>query len=123
MGKVMIGKINVQQKNKRGWLVGQFIEEESFRDTTVEICCKIFPVGKSKEKFHKHPTGKEYVIIMKGRGLFRVGEEIVELNEGDYYAISAETVEGVVEIFEEVTLIGIRYPSIPGNKVIIEESD
>lgn len=118
---MIFGKVSKQQKNLRGWLAGQFFPEESpFKDDNVEIYYKTFLVGDSDDKLHKHPVGKEYLIVISGRAVMRIGEETVELKEGDYVVIPNNTLEGLAEVKETFTIVGVRYPSIPNNKVFIE---
>lgn len=41
MSKVIIGKVSKQQKDLKGWLVGQFLPEDTpFKDDNVEIYYK-----------------------------------------------------------------------------------
>ena len=112
------GRVDVQQKNVKGWLVGQFLEPP-FKDDNVEIYCKTFPVGNPQDQLHYHPQGQEYLIVIKGRAKMKIGDETTDLNPGDYLGIPANTPDQLLEIIEELTLIGVRYPSIPDNKVFL----
>lgn len=118
MTKTIIGNIFKQQQEKRGWLVGQFMEAP-FKDDDVEIFYKTFPVGKPDDQLHLHPIGKEYLIVLQGRAKFRVGDEILEIKKGDYLTVPGGTPDQLIEILEELTLMGVRLPSIPNNKVFI----
>lgn len=122
MNKIKIGKISEQQQKTRGWLVGQFFPENSpFKDDNVEIYHKTFPVGDKSDRLHKHPKGKEYLIVLAGKAIMQIGEEQIELQSGDYITISKNTPDKIIEVLEELTIIGVRYPSIPNNKVLLEE--
>jgi len=122
MNKVKIGNITEQQSTMRGWLVGQFFPEGSqFKDKNIEICFKSFPRGVAEDKLHKHPQGREYILILTGKASFKIGDEILEVKQGDYFAIPNNTPDKIIEVFEELTLIGVRYPSIPDNKVILDD--
>lgn len=88
MSQVIIGKVSKQQKDLKGWLVGQFLPKDTpFKDDNVEIYYKTFPAGDISDKLHKHPQGKEYLIVISGKAIMRIGDEIVELQQGDYVAI------------------------------------
>ena len=52
--------------------------------------------------------------------MFRVGKETFELKKGNYLAVPEDTPEKIIEVKEEFTILGVRYPSIPDNKVILE---
>ncbi len=118
---IEIGKVSVQQKTMRGWLVGQFFPDgSSFKDDNVEIYCKTFKTGVTPDKLHKHPKGKEYMVVIKGHMVFRIGDEIFELKDGDYIAVPEGSPEKIIEVKTELTILGVRYPSIPENKVLLE---
>lgn len=121
MSQIKIGKIKTQMIEKRGWLVGQFIDESEFKDQNIEIYYKTFPVRDTSDKLHYHPQGKEYMIVLAGKARFLLGDEELILEDGDYISIPSGTPDQIIEVLEEFTIIGIRYPSIPDNKVFIEE--
>jgi quercetin dioxygenase-like cupin family protein len=115
------GNVQTQQESMRGWLVGQFFPEDSpFHDKNVEIYFKTFPKGDASDKLHLHPQGKEYLIVLDGIVKIRVGEEEIVLKKGDYITIPSNTPDKIVEVIEDVTIIGVRHPSIPDNKVFLE---
>ena len=115
---ITIGKIKTQQKNLRGWLVGQFMTGE-FHDDNVEIFCKEFLPGDTSDKLHYHPIGTEYLFVIKGKIRFKVGNEILSLKSGDYLKISNQTRDQLLEVLTKTTIFGIRYPSVPNNKVFV----
>lgn len=120
MSHVIIGKVSKQQKDLKGWLVGQFLPENTpFKDDNVEIYYKTFSKGDTSDKLHKHPQGKEYLIVISGKATVRIGDEIIELQAGDYVAITNNTPDCLVEVEEDFSIIGIRYPSIPNNKILL----
>lgn len=121
MPPIKIGKIKTQMTEKRGWLVGQFMEDPEFKDENIEIYYKTFPVGDTDDKLHYHPEGKEYMVVIAGKARFRIGDELLTFEEGDYIAIPSDTPDQIVEILEEFAIIGVRYPSIPNNKVFVDE--
>jgi len=121
MPQIKIGKIKTQIAEKRGWLVGQFMDESEFKDQNIEIYYKTFSVGDTSDKLHYHPQGKEYMIVLAGKARFRIGDEVLSLEEGDYIAIPNGIPDQIVEVLEKFTVIGVRNPSVPNNKVFIEE--
>lgn len=97
------------------------MNEEEFKDKNVEIYYKIFPVGSISEKLHLHPLGKDYIIVISGRVKYRIDNDIIVLEKGDYIAVPNNTIEQIVEVLEELTIIGVRYPSASDNKVVIKQ--
>lgn len=121
MGRVEIGKVSEQQQSRKGWLVGQFFPDGNpFQDNNVEIYYKKFPKGDQTDRLHKHPHGKECLIVLQGKMKYRVGDEVLELETGDYVAVLGDTPDKIEEVIEDLTIIGVRYPSIPDNKVFLE---
>ena len=121
MGNIIIGKVKDQQVNWRGWLVGQFLPSGPFKNTNIEIYYKKINAGEFVDKLHLHPIGDEYLIVVSGKINIRIGDDVVELNEGDYVKIPSNTPDKIVEIVEDTVLFGVRYPSVPDNKVFLEE--
>lgn len=120
MSYVIIGKVSRQQENLKGWLVGQFLPENTpFKDDNVEIYYKTFPAGDKSDKMHNHPQGREYLIVISGKATMRIGDEIMELQTGDYVAIPNNTPDCLVEVKEDFSIIGVRHPSIPNNKILL----
>lgn len=50
----------------------------------------------------------------------RIGDEIIELQAGDYVAIPNNTPDCLVEVKKDFSIIGVRYPSIPNNKIVLK---
>jgi len=105
----------------RGWLVGQFFPEgDQFQDKNVEIYLKTLKSGDFEDKLHFHPKGKEYLLVLSGQLEMQVGEDTVTLSSGDYIAIHAGMKDKIISFEDETQILGVRYPSIPDNKVLLE---
>lgn len=119
--KVIIGKVSLQQKKLKGWLVGRFLPEQTpFQDDNIEIYYKFFLAGDKSDRLHRHPFGKEYLIVISGKATMRIGAEIVKLKQGDYIAIPNNTPDCLVEVRENLSIIGVQYPSLPNNKLFLK---
>ena len=116
---MVIGNVNKQREVIKGWLVGQFLDEP-FKDDNVEIYCKKFLKGDNSDKLHRHPVGKEYLIIISGKIKMRVDDEVFEMSEGDYIAINGGQKDKMEEVIEDTVMVGVRCPSVPNNKVFLE---
>jgi mannose-6-phosphate isomerase-like protein (cupin superfamily) len=42
-------------------------------------------------ELHKHPTMDEYFFVHRGRGKYRIGEQLLDIVEGDFIRIPANT--------------------------------
>jgi len=119
---IEIGKVSTQRAEKRGWLVGQFFPEDSdFHDDNVEIYFKKLAKGDISDRLHKHPQGNEYLVVISGKLIYQLGEDEITLENGDYVAVPGDTPDKIIEVIEDTEILGVRYPSIPNNKVFLEE--
>jgi quercetin dioxygenase-like cupin family protein len=117
---IEIRKLADVPDERRGWLVGHFLPEgDAFRDENVEFYYKTFKKGDPADKAHFHPQGRDYLIVLEGSARLRFDGEDVILKKGDYAVLPANTREEVIEVIEDFTVVGVRYPSIPNNKVFL----
>jgi quercetin dioxygenase-like cupin family protein len=96
---------------KLGWVIGNF-DPVLFRSKEVEVAIKHFKKGEI-EPSHKQLVAKEITIVISGT--IRLGYNIYEAN--DVVTIPP----GVYADFESLTdcsLVCIKYPSLPNDKVI-----
>ena len=63
-----------------------------------------------------HPQGKEYLIVLFGKAILRIGDEKVELQAEDYVVIPNNIPDGLMEVKEEFTIVGMRYQAFPTTK-------
>jgi len=115
------GSIAKQQKEMNGWLVGHFLAKDSpFRDDNVEIYLKSFPCGSVNGKLHMHPYGKEYLIVIQGKARILIGDDEILISGGEYLSMESRMKDKLIEVIEPLVIFGVRYPSVPNNKVFLE---
>jgi hypothetical protein len=108
---IMEFKTNRLEEFKLGWLVGDF-EPALIRSKDLEVAIKHFKKGDT-EPSHKQLIATEITIIVSGE--IRLGEcrylanEIVTIPPGVYADFEALT---------DCTLVCIKNPSIPNDKVL-----
>lgn len=104
----------------RGWLCGHFYPKESdFHRHDVEICVKTLSVGKS-EKLHYHLCSFEFLIVLDGEVEYELEGDHITLTPGMFYMLQPGYTEHIVEVRKETTILAVRLPSIPNNKVYVD---
>ena len=105
----------------RGWICGHFYPKESdFHRHDIEICVKTLPVGKS-EKLHYHLCSFEFLIVLTGEVEYELEGDHITLTPGMFYMLDPGSTEHIVEVRKETTILAVRLPSIPKNKIYIDD--
>lgn len=95
-----------------GWFIGDF-EPSIFRNNTFEVSVKNFSKG-SKEPLHFQNIATEITIVCKGKIL--ICKQM--LNAGEIIEIEPQE-SCDFEALEDSILVCIKYPSIPQDKIVI----
>jgi mannose-6-phosphate isomerase-like protein (cupin superfamily) len=104
-------KIDKLSDMKLGWFVGDF-HPSVFQTEAFEVAFKEYAAGET-EPFHYQSTALEITLITSGKA--RMGSEFV--SKGDIITIRPlESVD--FEALSDVTLLAIKMPSIPSDKVL-----
>ena len=104
----------------RGWLCGHFYPKESdYHRHDIEICVKTLPVGKS-EKLHYHLCSFEFLIVLDGEVEYELEGDRITLTPGMFYMLHPGYTEHIVEVRKETTILAVRLPSIPDNKIYVD---
>ena len=104
----------------RGWIVGTFIESEPRKNEEVEIKYWEFKAGEEVGHGTKVSAIIECTFILKGRTRCLVGDDEIELKQGDYIVIKPGTPNNtVVEIIEDAVGLTIKAPSDPTAKKLV----
>jgi len=109
---------NVKNYSKmKGWICGQFFPEGSvLKNSDLEVKYgKLLPGD--TYPVHYHPHGTEVSLIIKGKLRYVVEGKEVILQDGDFVFMYANVKEAILEVFEPTTIVAIRTPSVPNNKV------
>lgn len=101
----------------RGWICGHFYPKDSvFHRHDIEICVKVLPVGITEEPHH-HLCSFEFLLVLSGKVEYKIDGTRQILEPGMFYILHPGSEEHIVEVVEETTVIAVRLPSIPGNKI------
>ena len=121
-GKVYFGNFKEESKRHGGWFIGHFLDETSCKRNDIEIKYWEFPHGiaNHEKKFQK--SASEITLILRGKIEGIIDGERVKLQAGEYVFIPPGVKNGFPDIvLEYVEGITIKFPSIPNDKVRIEE--
>lgn len=105
----------------RGWIVGTFIENAPRKNEEVEIKYWEFKTGETVGHGTKVSAIIECTFILKGKTKCLIGDDIIELKQGDYIVIQPGTPNNTVaEILEDTAGLTIKAPSDPTAKKLVE---
>ncbi len=105
----------------RGWLCGHFYPRDSvFHRKDIEICVKTLPVEMTEE-IHFHLCSFEFLIVLSGKVEYNIEGKTHMMEPGMFYMLEPGETEHIVKVHEETTVLAIRLPSIPNNKIFIDK--
>ena len=97
-----------------GWFVGNF-EPSILKTSQFEACVKHYSQG-DREPSHFQKTAVEITVMISGQA--RMGD--VFLNPGDIILLEAYEIADF-EALTDVTLVALKTPSIPEDKVLAND--
>jgi len=108
---------DIIQGDMRGWICGHFYPKGSvFHRNDIEICFKTIPVG-FEEKLHHHLCSFEFLLVLSGKVEYEIDGDNHIMTPGTFYMLEPGNSERIVKVHEETTVLAMRLPSVPGNKV------
>ena len=121
----LIGHISDEIINgpMRGWICGHFYPKESnYHRNDIEICVKVLPVNKTEE-LHYHLCSFEFLIVLSGKVEYEIEGDLHVLVPGSFYILHPGNTEHITQVVEECTILAVRLPSIPNNKIMVDKKD
>ena len=104
----------------RGWICGHFYPKESnYHRNDIEICVKVLSVNMTEE-LHYHLCSFEFLIVLSGKVEYELEGDHITLTPGMFYMLHPGYTEHIVEVRKETTILAVRLPSIPNNKVYVD---
>jgi len=105
----------------RGWICGHFYPKGSvFRRNDIEICFKELKID-TKESLHHHLCSFEFLLVLSGKVEYELDGDRHVMTPGTFYMLYPGNTEKIVKVHEETTIIAVRLPSVPENKVFVKE--
>lgn len=80
----------------------------------------MLPVGK-EEKLHYHLCSFEFLLVLSGKVEYEIDGDHHILTPGMFYMLHPGNTEHIVNVYEETTIMAVRLPSIPKNRILIDE--
>jgi quercetin dioxygenase-like cupin family protein len=116
--KYILGKIGDEVINKKGYISGALFPEDSLlHDKSIEINYSSLP-DDFKAAGHYHSKSKTWVIVIKGKMYFKIDEDPIEVNKGEFIVFSAGTYEEVIRVDPGTEVIVIHSPSFPNGDAV-----
>ncbi len=107
----------------KGWICGHFYPKDSiFHRHDIEICVKVLTTGE-KEDLHHHLCSFEFLLVLSGKVEYEIDGDQIILTPGAFYMLHPGNTERIKKVYEETTVIAVRLPSIPQNKVFIKDKN
>ena len=104
----------------RGWICGHFYPKKSvFHRKDVEICLKVLEKTVAEEE-HFHLCSFEFLIVLDGEVEYCIGGKKARLKPGMFYFLEPGTTEFINRVIKKTTILAIRLPSIPNNKIFVQ---
>ncbi|MBD3426555.1 MAG: cupin domain-containing protein [Candidatus Omnitrophica bacterium] len=101
----------------RGWVCGHFYPKGSvFHRNDIEICFKTLHLG-MEEKLHHHLCSFEFLLVLSGKVEYEIDGDRHVLEPGMFYMLEPGNTERIVQVHKETTVLAVRLPSIPRNKI------
>lgn len=105
----------------RGWICGHFYPKGSiFHRHDIEICFKELKIGMN-EKLHHHLCTFEFLLVLSGKVEYEIDGDLHIMTPGNFYMLYPGNTERIVKVYEETTIIAVRLPSVPDNKIFVRE--
>ena len=105
----------------RGWICGHFYPKESnYHRNDIEICVKVLSVNETEE-LHYHLCSFEFLIVLSGKVEYELDGDLHLLVPGSFYMLQPGNTEHIIRVVEECTILAVRLPSIPNNKIMIDK--
>ena len=98
----------------RGWVLGHFMPPGDIRQTSdVEIKWAVHPRGDKREQWVTDETRTAAIFLVSGRFRIDLPDRSVVLDRPGAYVVFSG-VGHCWEAEEEATILGVRWPSVPG---------
>ena len=113
------GNVNDLSKEKRGWIAGHFMDDDSpLKTQNVEVKWIVREKGKVKPGKKNKQKAQTVIILISGKFVLRLPErnkEFILSKEGDFISFDASTCPHESETLEDSKAIVIKWPSLPDN--------
>ena len=107
------GNARVDSSDRRGWLVGHFIEPSSIRHSDdVEVKWALHPRGETRSDWFTREVRTTLHLLISGRFRVQLPDEDVTLTEQGDYVMWGPGVDHNYEALEDSVVLAVRWPSL-----------
>jgi mannose-6-phosphate isomerase-like protein (cupin superfamily) len=109
---------NPKFKETRGYLCGSF-ENAFIPSKNIEVAWQedSNELRKHIGDKHHHEFLDELTMVIKGGIKEKIGDEIIEMKEGDFFFIEPGTITELIEVDDGTVLLVVKGPSLHNDKV------
>ena len=101
----------------RGWICGHFHPDGSpFKRHDIEVCFKHLMPGE-EEGLHYHVCSFCFLLVLDGKVEYQLDNDNIALENGMFYILYPGCRERISKVYRETSIIAIRVPSVPENKI------
>ncbi len=110
-----VGNAAIDSKDRRGWLVGYFLDEDDGvrASDAVEIKWGIHPAGEERHAWQTDEQRTTVILLVKGRFRLELSTGVFVLKEEGDYAMWGPGIEHLWHAEEDSVVITVRWPSTP----------
>jgi hypothetical protein len=122
MKDVLSGNLD-ENKERRGWFIGHFIDNPAFTSKDFEVRWGVHPKGEKKARVAANKTAKTMSILIKGKFTLKFpkdDKEIVMAKTGDFVFWDAKVYHSS-EALEDSTVLTIRWPSVDNDQIPLSD--
>ncbi len=65
----------------------------------------------------------EFMIVLSGKVEYEIEGDLHLLVPGSFYMLQPGSTEHITQVVEECTILAVRLPSIPNNKIMVDKKD
>jgi len=113
MSKFLVRKLDECHKSHKGYIGGAMFDDSLQHDQQIEINHNILPDSFTAPS-HYHSRSKTWVIVLKGAMHFKIEDENIVVNQGEFLIFDKNVKEEVVRVEPGTESITIHAPSIKG---------
>jgi len=113
------GSINdPKYRSSRGYLCGAFPNPPIFSKKLEVAYMSFDELKKHIGGKHHHDIMDEFILILDGYMEQEVNGELLKLGKGDFVYIEAKSISGTKRIDKGTTILVVKSPSVPEDKII-----
>lgn len=117
--KSFVGTVN-DFRQRKGWFFGAFVDNSLLNSDLVEVAWQQLPnVTPEPGQAHYHVRSVEVNVVLKGDIHLTIDGTRHDLEAGQFYVVWPYSVVSDISTGVDTELIVVRAPSIPDDKVLV----